>query len=295
MKRIKEIDNIIDSLSVKNSKTWKIYSSKEQLKEFKKYLNLEPIGNKKRTSLEEIEYLRYDKISDKLKEEFFKKLFDNWNYYCSYCWKSLIIHWNYWKDNKFKRLYDIEHFLPRSKYPYLSINLYNWLPSCMACNQRIKKDENPLDKITDKEWIFHPYLWFLIKSSNTNRKYEIVSDWYIFKNEKYSFILDKNNKNILNSIHWKTFQLDKLYLESEDTYKIFNFIYKKQWLIIDEYSRFNNYKTVDEYINYFFKEYYPEIEEDVLKYDNWKFKYDLIDNLRIELEKLLEEENNDKK
>lgn len=288
MKRIKEIDNIIDSLSIENPKTWKIYSSKEQLKEFKKYLNLEPVINRERDTSEQKEFLRYEKVDSKLKEEFFKKIFDNWNYYCPYCWKSLIIHWNNWDNNKFRRLYDIEHFLPRSKYPHLSVNLYNWLPSCMACNQRVKRDKNPLDNITYKEWIFHPYLGFIIQNSNTNKKYKIISGWNIFNNLKYSFILNKNNNNILNSIHWKTFQLDKLYLESEDTYKIFNFIYKKQWLIIDEYFRFNNYKTVDEYIDYFFKEYFPEKEKELLKYDNWKFKYDLINDLKIELKELLE-------
>jgi hypothetical protein len=52
-----------------------------------------------------------------------------------------------------KRLYDIEHFLPRSKFPDLSVNLYNWLPVCMSCNQRLKRAENPLKK----DEIFHPY------------------------------------------------------------------------------------------------------------------------------------------
>lgn len=38
---------------------------------------------------------------------------------------------------------DIDHFLPSSKFPYLSYCWYNFLPSCKLCNQSYKKDLSP--------------------------------------------------------------------------------------------------------------------------------------------------------
>lgn len=47
---------------------------------------------------------------------------------------------------------DVEHFLPKSVFPYLSYCLENLLPSCKRCNQNYKKDFVPKD-IKDKKII----------------------------------------------------------------------------------------------------------------------------------------------
>ncbi len=44
-------------------------------------------------------------------------------------------------------------------------------------------------------------------------------------------------------------------------------------------------KTPKQLKDYFFKNYYPTKEEDILKYSNWKLKKDLIESLKIEKEK----------
>ncbi len=41
----------------------------------------------------------------------------------------------------------------------------------------------------------------------------------------------------------------------------------------------NSLKTDTELKNYFFKNYYPEAEKDILKFANGKLKRDLIENL----------------
>lgn len=33
----------------------------------------------------------------------------------------------------------IDHFLPKSKYPYLSMSIYNWIPCCSNCNSYLKR------------------------------------------------------------------------------------------------------------------------------------------------------------
>ncbi len=39
---------------------------------------------------------------------------------------------------------DIDHYLPKSKYPHLACHPYNLVPSCLVCNQRIKRESDPL-------------------------------------------------------------------------------------------------------------------------------------------------------
>lgn len=41
---------------------------------------------------------------------------------------------------------DIDHYLPKSKYPHLACHPYNLVPSCLACNLRIKKTFDPLSR-----------------------------------------------------------------------------------------------------------------------------------------------------
>ncbi|WP_341273946.1 HNH endonuclease [Clostridium butyricum] len=60
-------------------------------------------------------------------------LWDLSNGYCAYCGKKLS---NY-SDM------DVDHFLPSSKFPYLSYCLENLIPSCKICNQTYKHDFVP--------------------------------------------------------------------------------------------------------------------------------------------------------
>lgn len=57
---------------------------------------------------------------------------------------------------------DIDHYLPKSKYPHLACHPYNLVPNCLFCNQRIKKGQDPLTRNTQDtrrrvEDIFMPY------------------------------------------------------------------------------------------------------------------------------------------
>ena len=39
---------------------------------------------------------------------------------------------------------DIDHYLPKSKYPHLACHPFNLVPTCPLCNQRVKKGKDPL-------------------------------------------------------------------------------------------------------------------------------------------------------
>lgn len=78
---------------------------------------------------------------------------------CPYCNRNYI-HTYFSKDGKVRA--QLDHFLPKSKYPYLSASFYNLIPSCSVCNSSLKSDEdfsfdthlNPYFKGYEEEYKF---------------------------------------------------------------------------------------------------------------------------------------------
>ena len=54
---------------------------------------------------------------------------------------------------------DADHFLPKSKYPFLSLHPFNLFPLCIYCNRSFKGDRDIVDNQNDAPLtnIFHPY------------------------------------------------------------------------------------------------------------------------------------------
>jgi hypothetical protein len=71
---------------------------------------------------------------------------------CPYCNRNYI--YGISRNGKIKP--QIDHFYPKSKYPFLAMSFYNLIPSCPTCNGfEAKGEKDPLDK--DNELI-NPYL-----------------------------------------------------------------------------------------------------------------------------------------
>jgi len=232
----------------------------------------------------------YDNISMS-SSEFWKKIRDfiivNFTQYikfCPYCGKVPLIYFE--KDKWYKRLFQLDHFFPKDSFHIGIINFFNLIPVCNACNHLKGDKYNPIKIL--KEWwkVFHPYFGYLYLDWKEIKKLE--KDYV-----KFDFV------NFLESIEIEKtivlFNFLEKYLHDEETYNIFSFIYDKYTKIKDEYCRFKQTsKLVKEFVNYFFKNYYPEKEEEILKYSNWKFKKDLIEYMEKILEDDLEKKNKNK-
>ena len=48
-----------------------------------------------------------------------------------------------------------DHWFPKSKFPLLSMSLFNLIPSCTICNSALKKDD-----VYDINHYFHPYIHY---------------------------------------------------------------------------------------------------------------------------------------
>lgn len=70
---------------------------------------------------------------------------------CPYCNRSYVFTI---KRKKARPQYD--HFFPKSKYPYLSISMYNLIPCCAVCNQA-KLDFDTYDSEASEENFMYPY------------------------------------------------------------------------------------------------------------------------------------------
>ncbi len=60
---------------------------------------------------------------------------------CPYCGSSFISHFTISGTNSFGAMTEIDHFIPRKKYPLFGLCLYNLIPSCKFCNQNCKNDK----------------------------------------------------------------------------------------------------------------------------------------------------------
>ena len=196
----------------------------------------------------------------------YKKLLDNkdWNRHkllslmeievCPYCQRNYIT--NYKKDNEEKITADLDHFYPKSLYPFLALSLYNFIPSCQICNSRFKGSKDTYNSVYPYEESFDD----LGAKFKTSKEiiYEILGekDLEFFVNIDYGNLKDKYNEKIQNSI--SNLGLDKVYKKSHNQYikDLLDNIekYPKNYLescveILDEYYKDENEK--EKIIRYF--------------------------------------------
>lgn len=73
---------------------------------------------------------------------------------------------------------DVDHFFPKSKYPFYTIHPLNLTPYCKQCNQEFKRAKDPLKVINGKPTvalndIFHPYI-HSVRDENKHSELEIA-------------------------------------------------------------------------------------------------------------------------
>lgn len=116
---------------------------------------------------------------------------------CPYCNRQYIT--PIYSDNG-KVRGDLDHFLPKSKYPYFSMSIYNLVPACMFCNESLKRDiEFDFDDINPYEDSLNDY--FKFKADTNNKTINIEPSE---KNKK------ENRQNSVDR-HLNTFKIKSLY------------------------------------------------------------------------------------
>ena len=97
---------------------------------------------------------KYTNKYDSKISAFFKRHADELKIYtCHYCDMAYI---NVYTENSkgvAKSQFDIDHFLPKGKCPPVALSLFNFVPSCPVCNERIKREGLPNVKLNDLKFL----------------------------------------------------------------------------------------------------------------------------------------------
>lgn len=131
---------------------------------------------------------------------------------CPYCQRNYIT--SYIDGDREKTTADLDHFFPKSIYPYLALSLYNFVPSCQICNSRMKLAKEAISIVYPFEESFDELgakfkikdnkdLDFFLKSSETEFEIEIS-------------LGNVKPEAVKNSID--LFRLDKLYKVAHNNY-----------------------------------------------------------------------------
>lgn len=96
-------------------------------------------------SLAELEKIfKYTNGYDQRISKFFKDRADMLKLYtCHYCDMAYINAYAVTTKGGMKSQFDVDHFLPKKNCPPLALSLFNFVPSCPVCNERIKGDNLP--------------------------------------------------------------------------------------------------------------------------------------------------------
>lgn len=132
---------------------------------------------------------------------------------CPYCQRNYI---SSFEENDDKRTTaDLDHFYPKSLYPFLALSLYNFIPSCQICNSRFKGTKDTYNSVYPYEESFDD----LGAKFKTSKEiiYEILGekDANFFVEIDYKN-LNKDREKVEKSI--KHLGLDKVYQKSHNQY-----------------------------------------------------------------------------
>lgn len=140
---------------------------------------------------------------------------------CPYCGRQYIHTVKPTRDDKEVKVKpQIDHFLPKSVFPFLALNFYNMIPCCTQCNMApAKKEQNPMIEIPKPTLrVMQPYYF---DDKAITFRYDPKSEAPLDASE-ISISVDYHGNNIMKKGYNDLFFIDKLYaehnLEAHDLY-----------------------------------------------------------------------------
>lgn len=105
---------------------------------------------------------------------------------------------------------DLDHFYIKSQYPYLSLSIYNFIPSCQICNSRFKGT---------MDFYIHPHVYPYTEEFGDDVKFTMKLDTCLVDDkEKWEDMIEladqSGNEAVKNSI--STFMLEQVYQSHMD-------------------------------------------------------------------------------
>ena len=158
--------------------------------------------------------------------------------------------------------FDLDHFYPKSKYPFFALSFYNLIPSCTICNQRIKKSSD----FTTKTHI-HPY--FESFDDIYQFSISIKSPLTPITHIDIKQIRSKPNDSTVKSLNLVN-RYNKLIVESQELIKLY----------LNYHKKYNDPHGVELLENFFFR-HAPKKKNDILKVKNGKLFRDILKEVDV--------------
>ncbi len=134
--------NLVNLVPTKKLLFLSFNKSKEFIRNFSS-----TFGNYESNSTFPILKNRFEFYYNKLRDNFGKELQEeNQIFICPYCQRNYIGIFDNDKSTKGYIAPDLDHFFPKSKYPFLAATISNLIPACCVCNQRLKKDKDTYEQ-----------------------------------------------------------------------------------------------------------------------------------------------------
>lgn len=152
---------------------------------------------------------------------------------CPYCNRQYIF--TIGSQNTKKTRPELDHFFPQTKYPYLALSLYNFIPSCHICNHA-KNDRG--------QNIIYPYTESF---EHKDDKQTIIKDakfrsTFLTKLKNEENILHSNNIKIyFNTKACHIFQMKQRIRNSIDTFHLDEIYNEHKLDLQDLFTRYRNY------------------------------------------------------
>jgi len=117
---------------------------------------------------------------------------------CPYCNRNFIINFN-----ETNTTVELDHYFPKTLYPYLALNIYNLVPSCHTCNHK-KNKSNKMH--------LHPFFDDINKEIKFSLKLKNINFYYLTTG--FNIEIQTNSEKAQN--HKDVFNLESLYNEHKD-------------------------------------------------------------------------------
>ena len=206
-------------------------------------------------------------LKKEIKEQTTNNLYSKQGLKCSYCGISR------------HRLADLDHYMPRSKYPEFSILSWNLIYVCKQCNQDYKKSKF-LNKDGVRQFL-HPYYDMELNNTQILKCDIEIHNTILNITFKVREELEEENKYLYSIAlnHLKELELDSRYTELVRLELIHKFLNKFR---DKEYSRGRKIKVITiESCQKYIKDKIDELEDDVTCNDFeivfWKELFNCID------------------
>lgn len=221
--------------------------------------------------------VEFNKNIQQKKKKIIEFYASEWVLFCPYCWIN-----QYQKVPKIQswtevQSFELDHFLDKWSYPQYACSLYNLIPVCMYCNQRLKHINSITDTKYDEKDFFHIIFGWL-RRNDIDKKFKQIET----KNFDEAVATKIEENYFFDQFHWlpemndghiKFFRLNHIYRQSPIITNELKYIRSKTKNIKNSWDDIKSIWL--DPINMFFW-HYPNTQDDILRHCAWKLKKDVI-------------------